>query len=398
MKPADWSTVMKPEPRALAMTATATVITALLLLVSWNLLDRSEERMHAFGNSTVTALGALCVEPLLKQDLLHLGVISNRLLEMEAVTAVATYTADEQLLTLNGVMAEPLYTETLRLDGNVVGHVRIALDPAAFRTGIMHPAHRSMTLWLGAASLLLAMVGAVLIVGGVRGWRAGLVKAPRLPERRASATTTDVVEELAPDEIAPDVRHYLLGVNLYNQFTLKGVEREFELSLCTELAEAVAEAFSGQVVSLPGLGALIDFDDTDAPDRPFEIVTAGLTLARLLRDEAPFGIYRLGAHAVLQPGDAPLPVDHPAVADVTLLSALARDHTLVLSETLAESVDRRERMVARAMSNLMLSELTTCGPGAALVTELAPEEQLALIQRVEAMKAQRDASESESTF
>jgi hypothetical protein len=93
-----------------------------------------------------------------------------------------------------------------------------------------------------------------------------------------------------------------------------------------------------------------------------------------------------------------LPVDHPAVADVTLLSALARDHTLVLSETLAGSIEGRERMVARTMTNLMLSELTTCGPGAEMVTELATDEQLALIQRVEALKTQRDASESESTF
>lgn len=398
MNPSAWSEALKPAPRALAMTATATVLTALLLLVSWNLLDRSEERMHAFGTTTVAALGALCVEPLMKQDLLHLGVISNRLLEMEAVAAVATYTADEQLLTLSGVMAEPVYSETLRLDGNVVGHVRIALDPAAFQTGILHPAHRSMTLWLGAASLLLAIVGAVLIVGGVTGWRAGLVRAPRLPQRRAATKQQEVAEEVDPVEAPPDVRHYLLGINLYNQFTLKGVEREFELSLCTELAEAVAQAFSGQVVSLPGLGALIDFDDTDSPDRPFEIVSAGLTLARLLRDEAPFGVYRLGAHVVLQPGDAPLPVDHPAVADVTLLSALARDHTLVLSETLAGSVEGRERMVARTMSNLMLAELTTCGPGAELITELATDEQLALIQRVEALKTQRDATESESTF
>jgi hypothetical protein len=33
-----------------------------------------------------------------------------------------------------------------------------------------------------------------------------------------------------------------------------------------------------------------------------------------------------------------------------------------------------------------------------MVTELATDEQLALIQRVEALKTQRDASESESTF
>lgn len=416
--PSGW----QPSAGSLATALVAATLAGLLLLGTWLLLDRREERMDDFGQATAGALGALSVEPLLKQDLLHLGVISNRLLAQGEVVAVATYTADQQLLTLSGALEAPIYSDTIEIDGVVVGHVRIALDPSAFASGITDPANRGLAFGLALASIVVASLAALFCTGLFQAWRAGRVVIPTLTLRRKQSSAgptgagrigsapsdpnqpglrmgdTDPTHPEDEPETAPDVRHYLLGVNLHNQLSLQGVEREFELSLCTELAEAVALDCQAQVVSLPGLGALIDFDDTDDPDRAFEVVAAALTLARLLRDEAPFGTYRLGLHVVWQPGDAPLPVHHPAVADVSLLSALARDHTLVISARMAEVVADAERMVARAISNPLLDELTTSSPGAMLVTELDATQQLELLQRVERLKTQRDDSASESTF
>lgn len=418
--PSGW----QPSAGSLATALVAATLASLLLLGTWLLLDRREVRMDDFGQATAGALGALSVEPLLKQDLLHLGVISNRLLAQDEVVAVATYTADQQLLTLTGALEAPIYSDTIEIDGVVVGHVRIALDPSAFASGITDPANRGLAFGLALASIVVSSLAALFCTGLFQEWRAGRVVIPTLTlrRRRSSAGPTGAerigsapsdpnqpglrmgdaspahAEDEDEPEPAPDVRHYLLGVNLHNQLSLQGVEREFELSLCTELAEAVALDCQAQVVSLPGLGALIDFDDTDDSDRAFEVVAAALTLARLLRDEAPFGTYRLGLHVVWQPGDAPLPVHHPAVADVSLLSALARDHTLVISARMAEVVADAERMVARAISNPLLDELTTSSPGAMLVTELDPTRQLELLQRVERLKTQRDDSASESTF
>ncbi|MFM7120848.1 MAG: hypothetical protein ACKOZX_11520 [Gammaproteobacteria bacterium] len=414
-----------PAPRALATALVAATLAGLLFLGTWLLLDRREVRMDDFGHATAGALGALSVEPLLKQDLLHLGVISNRLLELDEVVAVATYTADEQLLTLTGPLEAPIYSDTIEIDGVVVGHVRVALDPHAFASGLTDPAQRGLAFGLALASVVVASLAALFSIGLFQEWRAGRLVMPKLTLGRPRAgdehtgvasggagvsnrgrdasspsgfpdgETAHADTEPAPP---PDVRHYLLGVNLHNQISLQGVEREFELSLCTELAEAVALDCQAQVVSLPGLGALIDFDDTDEPDRAFDVVAAALTLARLLRDEAPFGTYRLGLHVVWQAGDAPLPVLHPAVADVSLLSALARDHTLVMSARMAELIADADRLVARAITNPLLDELTTSSPGAMLVTELEPTRQLELLQRVERLKTQRDDSASESTF
>ncbi len=386
----------------------STAFASLLLLFTWSLLDPRDERMDRFGAATVGALGQLCIEPLLKQDLLHLGVIGNRLVELDAVAAVATYTVDNQLLTLTGVMEGPQYSESISIDGTIVGHVRIALDPAAFDSGITAPENRSLVTTLTALIILGSAFGAAILVPLLREWRAGrlVFRAPNLRDRMRNRGNQDAPAQDAAEEDAstveaeppPTVLHFLLGVNLYNQLSLKGVEREFELSLCTELAEAVALEYQGQVVSLPGLGALVDFDDTDQEDRAFQIVCASFALSRLLRDEAPFGIYRLGLHLVSRAGDEPLPVDHPAVRDVALLSALARDNTLAISESMVDAIDQPERLVARPMANVLLEELSTSGPDCQLVTDLAGPEKAQVLQLVDSLKTQRDSIASESTF
>jgi hypothetical protein len=408
VKSTSWSRAIVPDPVVLLGALASAFLTALLLLFAWTLLDPREERMDRYGNATVAALGDLCMEPLLKQDLLHLGVIGNRMVELDEVAGVATYTSDEQLLTLTGQLDGPEYNRAISIEGSVVGHVRITLDPAAFDGSITDPAKRStvltvtLSIVIGAA-LLVAMLASVL-----REWRAGRLelRAPDLGAHmrraRVSAGTHEEAEFDAEPEPEPEppepIRHYLLGVNLYNQLSLKGVEREFELSLCTELAEAVALRYQGQVVSLPALGALVDFDHTDAEDRALQIVCAGFALSRLLGDEAPFGHYRLALHLTTRPGDEPLPLDHPAVRDVALLSALAKDDTLAISETLYDALGDAEGLETKSMSNVLLDELATSGPGCRIVTDLDAARKAEVLQLVDSLKTQRDSIASESTF
>lgn len=408
MKLTSWSAAVKPDPAVLLGALASAAFAAAALLLTWTLLDPRDERIDRFGAAMAEALGELCVEPLLKQDLLHLGVIGNRLLAMHEVAGVATYTVDDQLLTLNGVMEGPQYAKSIEIEGMVVGHVRVALDPRAFDAGITAPENRSLVMTLTAIIVLAAGLGTAVLGSVLREWRAGrlVFRAPDLGARLRRAEPREALADAdldeAPEPVAaeppPAIRHYLLGVNLYNQLSLKGVEREFELSLCTELAEAIALEYQGQVVSLPGLGALIDFDHTDEEDRAFRIVCAGFALSRLLRDEAPFGVYRLGLHLVTRPGDEPLPLDHPAVRDVALLSALARDNTLAISETMAAALEQPERLIAKPMANVLLEELATSGPGCQLVTDLETDEKTRVLQLVDTLKTQRDAITSESTF
>ncbi|HEX7034206.1 MAG TPA: hypothetical protein VF210_00440, partial [Pseudomonadales bacterium] len=208
------------------------------------------------------------------------------------------------------------------------------------------------------------------------------------------ADTADAAGAAAP----PPVAHYLLAVNFYNQLALQPAEREFERRLALELAEAVARECHGQVQCLPGVGVLVDFHHRKDAERPFQVICAALLLARLLRDEAPFGSYRLGMNLALHPAGATLPVDDAAVGDATLLSALAPDDTLAISATVARALENETRYAAKRLDNPLLDELATSNGHCYLVIGVAPPFDTLIGQQAERIKAQRDAISSPSTF
>jgi hypothetical protein len=394
VKLASWSDLVKPDRAALAAAAATAASGLLLVWLALALTDRHSEREAHFGEALARAMAELAVEPLIRDDRMHLGVIGNRLAEAPEVRGAATFDADERLLASTGALPPPHFTQPVVVDAEVVGYVRVAVDPQAFAAS--YPAR--VTLLLAAALLLpwLVAVGTTL----VRSLRAGAIGSARR-QQPLRADHADREALTAPDAapLEPAVtRHYLLAVNLYNQLSLPPTEREFELSMCTELADAVAAGYQGQVVALPGVGALLDFDDTSNPDRPFEVVRAAFLLARLLREETPFGTYRLGLHLTECPADRALPLDDPAVADAALLSALARDQSLAVSEPCIAALTGTERVTSHALVNPLLDELASSGPGCVLITALAPEIGASLAQEMEAVRSQRDETVSPSTL
>ncbi len=161
---------------------------------------------------------------------------------------------------------------------------------------------------------------------------------------------------------------------------------------------AVAEIYQGQVVSLPGVGTLVDFDHTNDDERPFQVLCAAFVLIRLLNDEAPFGRYRVGLNLTEHPADAVLPLDDDAVADAALLSALARDGTLAISEPFTRTLGEEDRFVTTPLVNPLLDELTTSNADCRLVTGLEAASAALVVQQAERIKTQRDAISSPSTF
>jgi hypothetical protein len=285
------------------------------------------------------------------------------------------------------------------IDGSIVGYVRVGLDRDAFA--------EPNTPRLVAALMVLLLLPLVVASGWslAQPGRREEIRAllPRLPDRLPWHTEQlpepvpaphEDVAEAEPEEIV----HYLLAVNLYNQLTLPTTEREFELSLCVELAESVAALYQGQVVGIPGLGAVINFDHIDDPDRPFQIVCAALVLARLLREEAPFGIYRLGLNLTRKPADEPMQLNDAAVRDAALLSALAKDATLAVSGAFSNELGGHERMTLSPLVNALLDELATGDAGCFLVTGLGHPFATGVIQQAEQLRSQRAGIESPSTF
>lgn len=378
-------------------------VTAIVMLaataLTLALTDHEQRRMDAFGAAAAHALSQLAAEPLMRRDRMHLGVIGNRLAEAPEISGVASYTPDDRVLASTGSTGTPRYEAPVTVDGNVVGHVRVTLDAAAFAEG---SAARALAL------VAIAMLTPLLVATGwalARAFRED--RLPLVPPRpswlrlRRSVSATDdpaTAPAAPPPDPAPDIRHYLLAVNLYNQLTLDPTHREFELSLCTELAEAVAEVHHGQVVALPGTGILVDFDHMDTPDRAFDVVCAAFTLIRLLHDEAPFGHYRLGMNMTQRPADEALPLDDPVIADAALLSALGKDGSLAVAAPLVHALGDAARLTARPLANPLLDELTTSTRDCMLVTGVCPPHAAAVVEEAEALKAQREATSNPSTF
>jgi hypothetical protein len=389
-----WSELVKPDRSLLGPLAASSLLATLGLLLVWQLTDPRQATIDRFGTSVAQTLAALSVEPLLKLDRMHLGVLSNRVATVPEVSGVAVFTLDDQVLALSGELTSPRYTETVVFDDSAVGYVRVALNQSAFQDGLLGGPR--------LAGLLLVIVLAPLLVAtGVALQRAW----PGWQRQREAAAAVDARQHPALPEVAAmkedsaiEIRHYLLAVNLHNQLSLSPGEREFELSLCIEMAEALAAVYQGQVVALPGVGVLVDFDHTQDPDRPFQVVCAGLVLARVLREESPFGTYRLGLHVITRPGDELLSMDDPAVADAALLSALARELTLAVSGPCFSLLERTERLESQASRHPLLDQLNTCDPECHLITNLESDYQPLLLQQTAQLTGQRRSTASESTF
>ncbi|MFU8814138.1 MAG: hypothetical protein ACNA7W_02255 [Pseudomonadales bacterium] len=394
MKLTSWSDLVKPDRDVLKIAFVSVLIAAFTLHLVGRFSDREQQRLDGFGSATAAALAELVAEPLMRQDRMHLGVIGNRLADLPHITGVASYTPDNQLLATTGDLLGPEYARAVSVDGSIIGYVSVSLARDAFAE---HTTSRTVATLLAMLLLPFAVaMGWSLAQPGRRQALLALLPTLQWPSQTSTAPPQPPAEDPAP--AATEMVHYLLAVNLYNQLSLGRNEREFELSLCLELAEDVAARYQGQVVGVPGLGALLSFDHTDDPDRPFQILCAAFVLARLLRDETPFGTYRLGLNLTIRPADQPLPLEDPAIADAALLSALAKDACLALSEPFAAALEGRQRLAMKPLANPLLDELATSGTDCYLVTELAAPFATQVLEQAEELRCQREAISSPSTF
>ena len=122
------SRLVKRSPLLWAAAASAG-ITALGLVLIWTLTDARETRLERYGSSVAKSLAYLCVEPLMKQDRIHLGVLTNRVAELSEVIGVGIYTIDDKVLALSGNPAVGTnYTEMVTSGDSIVGYVKLSVD------------------------------------------------------------------------------------------------------------------------------------------------------------------------------------------------------------------------------------------------------------------------------
>lgn len=374
--------LVKPTPHPFAVAFLATLLTAVGLIALWQLTDDSQNRTDAYGASLAAGLAQLTIDPLLQQDRIALGVLANRTLELPEVSGIAVYTIDNQVLAASGQTDNGLhYTEPVTFDDSIMGYVRISLSQPGGQSSIA-------ALLLGVLTILLAPVIAM---------GAFSVRYVRQPaaEIAISHAGAEIAVHLA-DEME---QHHLLAVNLYNQISMTREVRKAELDRAHACAEQVAGLYFGEVRPLPGTGLLVHFHPSDDADRALQVLCASFVLAELLAqyETEDLGAYRLGVHSVGLPAGGKLRSDVAEIADVALLSALAKHMTVAVSGSFPLETLRHGQVHGHPLQHPLLDELATV-PSAHLVTGLPPAQQALVTQQVERLSDHRGSTASESTF
>jgi len=349
----------------------ASVLTGLGLILLWSLSRDEEAHIDQFGTAIVSALSSQAVEPLIGRDLIHLGVLINRVTALPAVSGASIHGMDNEPMALSGDLRRGLvFTEQVVDGGKSLGVVRIHIDRSRFDTGL--PASFLLASLIWVALVPLVVLGAGQISLSALDFR---------PSREASPASEDALAALPEPEPEPC---FLIAVNLFNQLSLTPDQCTKELGFARMTAERVAALHHGEVFDLPGTGLLLAFGSTHSDDRPFHVLCAAFALCQLLAEADSLGRYRLGVHVLTLDPDEELSVSSDPVKDAAVLSALARDNTIIASRAIVDQVPYQQRVVLEPMNHPLLEELETIGDGATLARSLAaPHDDLITQQLLE---------------
>jgi uncharacterized membrane protein affecting hemolysin expression len=343
------------------------------LYALWDLSDETQHRADAYGASLAAGLAQLSIDPLMERDRITLSVLANRTLESPQVSGVAIFTIDNQIIAASGQTESGAhYTEPITFDDSIMGYVRVSLKrPQA------QPPMAMILLGIMMMSLApLVTVGALSL---------------RYVPKPAAPSDTAHVSEITVQLPEQTEQHHLLAVNLYNQISMTLEARKAELDHASAIAEQVACLYYGEVRPLPGTGLLVHFHPSNDTDRALQVLCATFVLVELL------GAYRLGVHSVGLPAGVELGSEHAEIADVALLSALAKQTTVAVSGSFPLDALREDQLRRQPLQHPLLDELQTI-PNAHLVTALSPAQQVLVTQQVRRLTDQRGSTASESTF
>jgi hypothetical protein len=373
----------------------ATGLTGVGLMLLWSLSTDEEAHIDQFGVAIVGALSSQVVEPLVERDLIHLGVLINRVTALPAVKGASVHGMDNEPLALSGELnGGRTFSEQVVGNGRSLGVLRIHIDDARLTTGLSFSFLLASLVWAALAPLVV--LGASQIPLAALDFRIN---------RGADEKTAELLTTLPEPEPEPC---YLVALNLFNQLSLTPDQCARELSFARLIAERVAALHHGEVLELPGTGLLLAFDGSHSDDRPFHVLCAAFALCQLLADAESLGRYRLGVHMLTLQPDEDLSVSSDPVKDAAILSALAKDNTIIASAALVEQVPYQQRLILEQTRHPLLEELETIGSGAVLAKALAPPhddliaQQLLELTGEAAEEAQSErpgpSTASESTF
>jgi len=365
--------------RLLVGVAVTYVFAVCVVLSIWHYtaLSHGYSRLDAFGNTAAHRLSELAVKPLLSNDNLALSALTHDMAMFTEIAGISVYSVDEQLLAVAGNYSPrstlPTFSQEVAVQDTIAGHVRIIVDPDAFQTSLSDKVLQSF--WLCVTGLL-AVIGIVIGLSA----RTNLSKPDRPNE----------------DGIPSPASAFILVVNVFNQISLPAEAKTRAMSIATARSNRVANLYAARATSLTGTGIALAFDQTDAQDRSFEVVCAALLLSRALDamnhdhyvEERPKIRFRFGLHVgpVCTTLDELLSTDN--ARDAVLLSALASDGHLAVSEDVMANISRTERIIGHIKDNPAAVSLISTSRRYHLVEGVTPAYQSLIERQAELIIAQ----------
>jgi hypothetical protein len=375
----------------------ASLLTTLLIALSWqNQVDEVDQgRVDRYGAALTAQLAAVSLEPLISGDRIRLGVLAQRMVEFPEIATVSVHTIDDRTIATAGEAQNRFlrqYVHPIELGETVAGHVRLTVDPEAFRVPV------TSRLWLPALIMLLTSGGLGYALGQH-------IQARTLPRPRPPAP----VLRTGPLHDGNAAEQYLLVVNFFNQSSVPPEPRSEVLARVQARVHQVALLYGGESVELPGTGLLVRFAQAEDAEPSFRFLCAALLCADMLeelndgeyRNLSPRLIFRFGLHVTLT---GSMPVESAQwretefAADTLLLSAVARNGTVALSGEAFAQLDASDRCDWQPCRNPILDTMTT-GNGArcVIVNDLVDDYRTLLDNELELLLAQPPSTASAST-
>ena len=313
-------------------------LTCLAAAAAWNVTAaRNSAEMARFGETLARQTAALAAYPVLRQDGIRLGEISNRMAAFDEVRSVTVYSIDNRLLAAAGDIrggSGDTWVQPVTIEDTVAGHVRVVLEPSRFHLPLAAALGATWYIWL--ATFALAALGCYRLA---------------MPARRLRAPRPQ--------------RSFILVVNLFNRSSLIPSTRTRVIRDGLEIAERVARLYQGRAFEHAGAGILLAFDDSGEPDRTFEAV-CGAMLAQKLFEGMHGGrggldgpSFRYGLALGDWYGDPAELADAPETRDAILLSALAPTGMLAIGNSAYLTVERPERLDLAPLDSLATKTLSS---------------------------------------
>jgi hypothetical protein len=384
-------------PRQAWLLWLASLLTAAGALTFIAATNGAEQTRSAYSQTLANSLATLSLEPFVAQDQIQLGLLCNRIGSLPHVAAVTIVDLGERVLASTGATTLPAPradhsgeygSASVNRDDTVLGYVRVQLQTNAFA---QNPTWRH---WL--FGLLWALLAPVVVLGFRHWWQ-------KL-NSRSSRKVVDVEFDGSLNSSATQT--FIISANLFNRLGLDTSAQKSAQALVLARAKQIAPLYGGTAQALDQAAVCMRFPDHGQDDAAFAALCAGMLWAECMQgpkqkhgqehghesgqtedNPAEICAYRFGGHRL----EAATGEDSNATEaeqEAQLLSAVASNGQLAISEAMLEQIDRQERLELRVAEHPLHEDLNTVGNSLYQVQGIAAHYSELLTKQAQALATQ----------